>query len=112
MAKDDYFVIVYKVLAYLYACLKSGEEPCFERMSAAALDISPKYWDYVFIHLIRDGYVEGALIVPTAGRLEPGIKLTTAVTITPAGIDFLTNNSNMARAHRFLKAVKESAPGF
>lgn len=26
MAKDDYFVIVYKILAYLYMRLKSGEE--------------------------------------------------------------------------------------
>lgn len=27
MAKDDYYVIVYKILAYLYDCLKQGEEP-------------------------------------------------------------------------------------
>lgn len=26
MAKDDYFVIVYKILAYLYMKLKNGEE--------------------------------------------------------------------------------------
>ncbi len=25
MAKDDYFVLVYKVLSYLYACLKKGK---------------------------------------------------------------------------------------
>lgn len=27
MAKDDYFVIVYQVLKYLYECLKKGEQP-------------------------------------------------------------------------------------
>lgn len=26
MAKDDYFVIVYKILSYLYVQLKSGED--------------------------------------------------------------------------------------
>ena len=26
MAKDDYYVIVYKILAYLYTKLKAGEE--------------------------------------------------------------------------------------
>ena len=27
MVKDDYHVIVYKILAYLYSCLKKGENP-------------------------------------------------------------------------------------
>ena len=27
MAQDDYFVIVYQVLKYLYDCLKKGEKP-------------------------------------------------------------------------------------
>lgn len=26
MAKDDYHVIVYQILAYLYQCLKKGEQ--------------------------------------------------------------------------------------
>ena len=27
MAKDDYFVVMYKILAYLYQCLKDGVKP-------------------------------------------------------------------------------------
>ena len=27
MAQNDYFVIVYQVLKYLYECLKKGEKP-------------------------------------------------------------------------------------
>ena len=27
MAKDDYFVLVYKILAYLYTILKEGRHP-------------------------------------------------------------------------------------
>ena len=30
--KDDYFVIVYKILTYLYACLKVSEEPDIENV--------------------------------------------------------------------------------
>ena len=34
MAKDDYYVIVYKILAYLYMQLKNGENinPDFKKM--------------------------------------------------------------------------------
>lgn len=27
MAKNDYFVIAYRILTYLYECFKSGEKP-------------------------------------------------------------------------------------
>lgn len=27
MARDDYFVIVYQLMKYLYECLKRGEKP-------------------------------------------------------------------------------------
>ena len=27
MAKDDYFVLAYRILSYLYACFKAGERP-------------------------------------------------------------------------------------
>ena len=34
MAQDDYFVIVYQVLKYLYECLKKGEKPEACRLTA------------------------------------------------------------------------------
>lgn len=36
MAQNDYFVIVYQVLKYLYECLKKGEKPeaCYFTASA------------------------------------------------------------------------------
>lgn len=36
MAQNDYFVIVYQVLKYLYECLKKGEKPeaCYLTASA------------------------------------------------------------------------------
>ena len=34
MAKDDYFVIVYKILTYFYECLKAGKKPQAEDYAA------------------------------------------------------------------------------
>ena len=35
MAQNDYFVIVYRVLKYLYDCLKKGEKPEAEYLVAS-----------------------------------------------------------------------------
>ena len=48
MAKDDYYVIVYKILAYLYMKLKSGEtvEPEMLMYDGELFNINRKYWVY------------------------------------------------------------------
>ena len=48
MAKDDYFVIVYQILKYLYDCLKQGIKPDKEKLSYEFLNIPPSYWEYIF----------------------------------------------------------------
>lgn len=112
MAKDDYYVIAYRILAYLYTCLKAGEEPDLSYISAdsEAIQISQNYWEYIIRNLYEDGYLEGISLLPVIGRQTPGIKLR-GVMITPKGIDFLQNNSSMAKARDFLKTLKETIPG-
>ena len=39
MAQNDYFVIVYQVLKYLYECLKKGEKPEACYLTASAYNI-------------------------------------------------------------------------
>lgn len=111
MAKDDYFVIAYRIMAYLYACLKAGEQPDFNIISADALDISQNYWEYITKHLYEDKYVEGVSLIPVTGRSTPAIKLNMDFMITPLGIDFLQSNSAMSKARNFLKTLKETIPG-
>lgn len=113
MARDDYFVIVYRILAYLYVCLKEGKEPDIAYISSdsPALKINQNYWEYIFRHLLADGYLEGVALVPVVGRTVPEIKVGSNVTITPKGIEFLQNNSTMSRAKDFLKTLKETIPG-
>lgn len=113
MAKDDYYVIAYRILAYLYACLKAGEEADISYISAKSdvINISQNYWEYIIRHLYEDGYIEGISLVPVVGRENPGIKVNRNVMITPKGIDFLQNNSAMSKAKEFLKTLKETILG-
>ena len=49
MAKNDYHVIVYRILLYLYACLKGGEDVDTKRLDEIALaaGANERYWHYI-----------------------------------------------------------------
>ena len=113
MAKDDYYVIAYRILAYLYACLKAGEPVDISYIAAQsdAINISQNYWEYIISHLYEDGYIEGITLMPVTGRETKAVKVNQNVMITPKGIDFLQNNSAMNKAKEFLKTLKETIPG-
>ncbi len=113
MARDDYFVVAYRILAYLYACLKEGEQVDVDYIlpESPALNINRDYWEYIICHLYEDGYLEGVSLLNVIRKRTPAIKLTDRVMITPKGIEFLQNNSAMAKARDFLKTLKETIPG-
>ncbi len=48
MSKDDYFVIVYQILSYLYVQLKKGAdiEPKMIEYDGPLFSINKKYWKY------------------------------------------------------------------
>ena len=54
MAKDDYFVIVYKILAYLYARLKKGEPVEAEMLmyDGGLFQINREYWVYIIDNML------------------------------------------------------------
>lgn len=59
MARDDYYVIVYQILAYLYTQLKAGEpvDPKLLQHDSMYLNINETYWLYIMEHLLEEGYV-------------------------------------------------------
>ena len=66
MAKNDYFVIMYRILAYLYACMKQGEKPDMSTVSFEALGIPESYYNYVMINMIEKQYIKAdVLVVPS-----------------------------------------------
>lgn len=111
MARDDYYVIVYKLLAYLYLQLKGGK-PVEERMVSnenALFKINESYWRYIIKHLYEDGYIEGISITKIFGN-EVVFDNLQDMMITPKGIDYLCNNSLFEKAKDFLRDIKDITP--
>lgn len=111
MARDDYPVIVYQILAYLYQCLKSGKKVEGKDISYSNkyFTINENYWRYIIVNLIRSGYIEGVKEVKTMEPLPNFTNLDDCV-ITPKGIEYLMDNSFIEKAKDFLKDVKSIVP--
>ena len=114
MAKDDYHVIVYQILSYLYQQLKSGAPVDEQMLSAEALfGINEKYRGYILKNLLNDGYVTG-FVAKESKYINHQTSLhllnLDECEITPKGIEYLTDNSFLNKAKEFFKDVKSMAP--
>ena len=108
MKKDDYFVIAYKILAYLYECLKAGEAPDMNIISADALEINEKYWKCIMTSLFDEGRITGGKYASFPNEFFIGVR---NPQITEKGIVFLQDNSSIEKAKRFLMEIKAIVPG-
>lgn len=111
MAKDDYFVIVYQILAYLYRCLKEGErvDPQMLMYDSPLLNINKPYWNYIIENMLQQGFIEGVTTTRAMGRTVLFTDFTDC-RITPVGIEYLCENSTLKKAYRFLKDAKSLVP--
>lgn len=111
MTKDDYFVVVYQVLAYLYKTLKEGEEVNEELLKPESkyLKINEKYWSYIIENMLSDGYIRGVSLTFAMGHQLVDYDLSKCQ-ITPKGIEYLCDNSTLKKAYRFLKEAKSIVP--
>lgn len=109
VAKNDYFVIVYRLLTYLYSCFKAGETPDISLFGPDALGINNGYWSNVMESIFNEGYVTGVAFVHMVGG-PPGIKLGD-LKITQKGIEYLQENSKMRKAAEFVKTIVDFVPG-
>ena len=111
MAKDDYHVIMYKILAYLYVQLKNGEDvdPKYLVHDGLLFQINPKYWTYIMENAMRQGLIEGISVTRAWGS-EVIISDLAFCRITPTGIEYLCDNSFLEKAKSFLKEIKEITP--
>ncbi len=107
MAHDDFDVIVYKVLAYMMACVKKGVYPNIDVAKDAA-GCNDVYWAMVIESMLDDGLIRNA----TVKSYYDG---TTDVSagqdfgITQKGARYLKENSKMEEAKRFLGTAFEKA---
>jgi len=117
MAKDDYHVIAYQILAYLYQCLKAGKDVDPRMLSVDSdyfkvngQNINERYWAYIIHNLQRYGMIEGAVFADIDSLRYPYPVNWDNCMITPTGIEYLTDNSFLAKAKGFLKEAKAIAP--
>ena len=112
MAKDDYPVIVYQILAYLYSCLKSDikVDESYLFPQGKLFNINTNYWKFIIFNLVDGGYVEGVVLEQVWGQKYPNVIDLEEISITPLGIQYLTDNSFIAKAKEMLKDAKSIIP--
>lgn len=110
MAKDDYFVIAYQILSYLYQCLKKGTDvnPDMLASEGPLMDINKKYWIYIMENLKNEGYIKGILVQ----HMDNGtfINCLQGCQITPKGIEYLMDNTFLKKAADYIRDVKDIVP--
>ena len=109
MANDDYFVLAYRILKYLYECFKAGARADTDAFGPDALGINNGYWVNLIESLYNEGYITGVAFPIAVGAIRSA-KVYDA-RITQKGIEFLEDNSRMKKAAEFLRSVKETIPG-
>lgn len=98
MAKDEYYVIVAKILVYLYAKLKGkNKTPAVEYIHAMSKDfpISEEYLDMVLDEMIDHRYIKMITVKAWGGDVV--FRDIDTVRITQEGIDFLRENSTIRK---------------
>lgn len=109
MAKDDYDTIVYKILLYLYACLK--RKIVFDRTTFfKAIDkdaICDEYLADILYFMKEEGLISNLAIVKAWGNVRILASDYCDIEITVAGIHYLQENNIMKQIRNQLSG----APG-
>lgn len=109
MAKDDYDVIVYRVLLYLYACLK--REIVFDDLTfreAVRKNVeSDEYFAAVLRMMQNEGLICGVTTVKAWGGTYILCSDPEDMEITADGIHYLKENSTMQKVCGVLKETAD-----
>lgn len=104
MEKDNYFVIVYRILAYLCRCFQEGEWPERSVLGTDAMGINPGYWVNVMESIHSEGYITGIAVI-TSGNTQ-GLKLD-CPKITMKGMEYLEEDPIMGKVKELLNREQE-----
>lgn len=107
MVNNDMYVVMYKIIAYLYDCMKRGEKPRDDGWSASALGIPEPYWARVVEELTSHGLI--GVVNVFHGSISTTVVLADPY-VTMEGVAFAQENSMMGRARQFLVDAKASIP--
>ena len=112
MARNDYHVLMLRVLLFLYRRLKgeTAKDPeTYLTAPSEDFPVEPDYLRFVLAEMTDKGLISGFRVTRAWGGV---IVLTVVdrIQITGGGIDYLVNNSALEKAKRFLKDLKENIP--
>ena len=110
MAQDDMHVLIYKVLAYLYDCMKKGEQPDRGMLSCNGMlfgSVPESYWNSVWIQMLDKELVKG---VGVAHYDNSAHVILASPEVTLDGVEFMQENTMMKKALKVLQDAKSSLP--
>lgn len=106
MASNDMQVLMYKILKYLYECMKLSKEARLEDFSynSKLFDIPKNYWLEIIYTLVTHGYIKGFKVYENKYKdVKLYIENDPPFKITYEGVIFLEENSGMKKASEFVK---------
>lgn len=98
----DDFKAIYRILKSLDAH-KGDENFDYYEISAAALKMSFENWEQIMIELQRNDYIRGLVISQDLSQKFPHIVKSIRPAITLKGMEYLADNSMMAKAKELLQ---------
>ncbi len=100
MKKDDYFVIVYNVLNYLYEQLKNGTTTvdCRQLVKDLYIHIKADYWLYIIHSLLDEEYITAKRTEHEYINDDEPTEEIVGAQITPKGIEYLFTHPMMKQA--------------
>lgn len=109
MAQDDMHVVMYKILAYLYDCMKRGQTPKDSMLAhdGDMLNIPYTYWVSIWKQLAAHRYVTGVVSCDTLSGEEIVLQ---DPKVTMEGVEFMQENEKMRKALAWLKEIKSALP--
>ena len=96
----DYFVSVYQVLKAIELSSYNNSFNYSETLNLEQLNLNENELEIILKNLTNDGYIKGFVI----GLF--GIKNIEQPYLTTKGYEYLTENTMMKKAYKFLKEVK------
>ena len=107
MAKDDYQVIVFRILKYLYQQLKKGKPVDAEmlRHDSKTCKVNEIYWRYIITSMQEEGLIRGLEIGKDQADAEPLVGQLGNVQITPKGIEMLSDSGMAEKVDNLLKGI-------
>lgn len=106
MAQNDMYVVMYKILCYLYDCMKKDKEPDSE-FGYVALGIPERYWTDIMHELFRKHFISGVMVAPCGTDVKIVLR---RPRVTMEGVAFMQENTMMSKARDFLVTTKSVLP--